>query len=80
MRAAAKDEHALEVTDAAGARGEARGGARGAQMFSCYLCGRLHFEDSHTLRSASCVAEAVAVAKTEAVTDAVETAPCAYSA
>jgi hypothetical protein len=35
-RAAAMDEHALEVTDAVGARGEARGGAHGAQeLGSC---------------------------------------------
>ena len=37
-RAAAMDEHALEVTDAVGARGEARGGARGAQELGSYVC------------------------------------------
>ena len=38
-RAAAMDEHALEVTDAVGARGEARGGARGAQELVSYARG-----------------------------------------
>jgi hypothetical protein len=38
-RAAAKGELALEVTDAAGARGEARGCARSAQELGSYVCG-----------------------------------------
>jgi hypothetical protein len=39
-RAAAKEGLALEVADAAGARGEARGGARGAQELDGYVRGR----------------------------------------
>ena len=68
------DEHALEVMDAVGARGEARGGARGAQELGSYARKGVPLGCVQTwrvVRGASCMAKIETKAKAAVATSMV---------